>query len=185
MATDEERKYQIMRLVEQQRLKEQYTQQLMAETPVETAQILLQNSAITNLMPEVDKEVKLANLDSIEKFVVHKNIQVFHDLAWFKREQQKKELEAKAKGFKIDIDQDNQLITDIENYLDTEDETAGVFDKVGLLRMSLFIPTLSRGKYGFEREKQVQTISQQKVEYLDKTEEKPSFMGKMFGGFKR
>lgn len=161
-------------------------QVMLPETPVETAHVLLRNSDTTDLMPEVDQEVKLSNLDTMEKYVVYKNIQVFHDLQWMKREQDKKVIEAKIKyGPLYDPTGDEELIDEIEIALDTQDKTAGVFDKVGLLRMGLFVPVLSRGKFGFERTKQVETIAQYKIENIDKTDKQPGFMQRAFGGFKR
>jgi hypothetical protein len=162
---------------------------LMPDSAIETAHVLLSNSRTTDLMKEVDKEVKLANLDAIEKFVVFKNVQVYHDLLWTIKEQQKKMLEGYDR-YKLvyekypEILVDELVVEQIETNLDTLDPTSEIFDKVGLLRMGLFVPVLSRGKFGFERTKQVETISTASQEYKDKTEQKPGFLG-MFGGFKK
>jgi hypothetical protein len=187
---DENEKYKVMaeKFKNQQSQKREETKKTTPDSAIETAHILLSNTPTTNLMAEVDKEVKLSNLDSMEKFGVFKNVQVYHDLLWTIKEQNKKEFEAEIVYKDIyekypETRQDEVLVENIQNEMDNMDESAGVFDKVGLLRMGIFIPVLSRGKFGFERTKQVETIQSQKTEFQDKTETKPGFLG-FFGGKK-
>lgn len=154
----------------------------------EMAQSLITNSETTLLMAEVDKEVKLANLNPREKQAVLMLTMVYQNMTWQKREQQKKELETnyRYKEFYTKYPQlrkDEDLIEEIEVLLDTnQGRSAVIFDKIGLLRLGLFIPTLSRGTFGFERTKQVETLQTQRTEYTDKTEQKPGFMSGLFGG---
>jgi hypothetical protein len=168
---------------------QQAQKKLTPDSAIETAHVLLSNSKTTDLMKEVDKEVKLANLDATEKFVVFKNVQVYHDLLWTIKEQHKKMLEGYDRYKDIYVKypeclQDELVVEGIEDTLDALDPSCQMFDKVGLLRMGIFVPVLSRGKGGFERTKQVETISTSTQEYKDKTEQKPGFLG-MFGGFKK
>ena len=134
--------------------------------------------------------MKLANLDSIEKYQVYKFIITYQDMLWMRREQLKKELEFKTQNGEL-IDkyphffEDEDVLSRIEEQLDENDEMSAVFDKAGLLRMGIFVPALTRGKFGFERTKQVETISKASIETSDRTEKKPGFLGGMFGGFKK
>jgi len=160
------------------------------ETPVDVAHLLIQNSATTELMPEVDKSLILSNLDPVEKFQVFTFIMTYQDYNWLKREQQKKDLESLKKYEHLrknypDFFTDEDYIKEIEDYLDEGVEAVKIYDKADLLRMGLYIPSLSRGKDGFERTKQVETISRSTIESQDKTEKKPGFLGGIFGGFKK
>jgi len=163
------------------------------ETPIDVAHLLIQNSNITNYMPEVDKELKLANLDNIEKYQVNLYATLYQDITWLRREQKKKNIEFENR-FKhklqnqeiADIYNDEYIVEVVEEELDKLDPTSTTFDKAGLLRGSLYIPALTRGKFGFERTKQVETISRSSIETNDNTEKKPGFLGGFFkGGFKR
>jgi hypothetical protein len=191
MTTDEEKYKETEAKIKAQipnQTRAEQTKKTTPDTAIETAHILLSNTPTTNLMQEVDKEVKLSNLDATEKFGVFKNIQVYHDLLWTIKEQNKKEFEAEAVYGEVykkypETRNDEILVEQIQNEMDSADDSAGVFDKVGLLRMGIFIPVLSRGKLGFERTKQVETIQSQRTEYQDKTETKPGFLG-FFGGKK-
>jgi hypothetical protein len=114
----------------------------------------------------------------------------YQDYNWLKREQQKKDLESLKKYEHLrknypDFFTDEDYIKEIEDYLDEGVEAVKIYDKADLLRMGLYIPSLSRGKDGFERTKQVETISRSTIESQDKTEKKPGFLGGIFGGFKK
>lgn len=191
MTTDEEKYKEMSDKIKNQvpaQSRAEQTKKSMPDNAIETAHILLSNSPTTNLMQEVDKEVKLSNLDTIEKYGVFKNIQVYHDLLWTIKEQNKKEFEAEQVYAEVyakypETRNDEILVEQIQAQMDSQDDSSGVFDKVGLLRMGIFIPVLSRGKFGFERGKQVETIQSQRTEFQDKTETKPGFLG-FFGGKK-
>jgi len=157
---------------------------ILPETSIETAHILLQNSKTSELMPEIDKEIKLSNLDSIEKQAIHQFTKVYLDSKWVEREQKKKLVEAKIKNGKFfDLNNDEALLETIEESM--YDERFVDFDSLDALRRTRGISTCSRGFQGFEREKQVQTIIKSDSSTIDKTEQRPGFLQKMWGGFKK
>lgn len=153
------------------------------ENPVDTAHLLLSDSELTTLMPEIDKEIKLANLDSIEKYATYQFLSLWNDLMWQRKQQMKKIMEAKIKFGKLyDFSGEDQLLEQIESEFN---EVTDVFDGAGALRKGMIVPTLSRGKFGFERIQQVKTISEYKMESIDKSEQNPGFMQRFMGGFRR
>lgn len=161
-------------------------QQMLPENPIETAHILISNSELTELLPEIEKEVKLSNLDEREKTSVYLFINAYYSLKLLENEQFKKYLEYyNMYKHKLSQEEKDHITDTIENYINfTLAEKAGNLDKANALRKGVFIPTLSRGKGGFERTKQVETISNYKVESIDKTEQNPGFLNirRMMGG---
>lgn len=153
------------------------------ENPVDTAHILLSNSPLTALMPEMDKEVKLSNLDSQEKWAVYQFISVWHDMLWL-RKQQTAKLREYDLLYKQDLNKLDQYSQE-DLILESISEEDAVFDQASNFRKGMFVVELSRGKYGFEREKQVQTISNYKMETNDKSETPPGFIKKYMGGLKK
>ena len=171
---------------QQQQVMQRVANATTPETPVDVAHLLLLNSNTTSHLLEIDKELKLGNLNVIEKFQIYKFAMLFQDIMWLRREQTKKGLEYNARYSEIidkypELYEDENVVDRIEEDMDSEDETSKMFDKAGLLRMGLFIPALSRGTGGFERTKQVETISRATIETSDSTEKKPGFLGSFFG----
>lgn len=150
---------------------------------IDTAHVLLSNSETSQLMPEIDKEIKLANLDHIEKWAVWQFTSVWNDIIWLRNEQKKKIIEAEETyGKMFDEEGDIQMLDDINTAVDNIPE---MFDAAGTFKKARFVNTLSRGKFGFERIQQIKTISENKLQTEDKTEKKPGFMERFSGGFKK
>jgi hypothetical protein len=169
--------------------KNQVQTNYMPDTAISTAHLLLENSDLTNAITGIDKEMKLANLDIVEKNAIYQFLAVYEDIRWMTEQQEKRIIEAKVKqGDLYDITGEEQLLSEIE---DERDKKLGLennpFDPVGSLKKSLIVPVLSRGKFGFERTKQVETITNYKMENIDKSEQKPGFMDriKSMGGGNR
>ena len=159
-------------------------QQYAPENPIDTAHLLLENSNTSNLMLEIDKEIKLANLDSVEKYTIYQFTSVWNDLMFLKSKQEKREIEAKTKFGKLyDVGGEDAILNEINNKMKkTEPE---FFDAAGTYKKGRFIATLSRGKFGFERIQQIKTISEYKMEQTDITDKSPGFMQRFMGGFKK
>jgi len=153
------------------------------ENAIDSAYYILQNTEVTDLMPEIEKEIKLGNLDTIDLFKTRAFTFLWQDLAWLKKNQEKKQMEAKIiQGDYYDIEGYDSLMEEIENEFA---ETPPFFDELGAFRRAIFFPTSSRGKYGFQQEKLVETINSYKTPGTDETEQKPGFLKSMFGGFRR
>jgi len=154
---------------------------------IDVAHLLLSPSELTSFMPELDKEIKLGNLNKEEKNATWEFQSVWDDVMWM-REQQKRKIEEfeelYGRGSYIELNpEDYRLHKVTMDNLDSN--TPSIFDTLSLLRKSQRIPTLSRGKGGFERGKQVQTISTNVYMDEDTSESKPGFMSKWTGGFKK
>jgi len=146
------------------------------DSAVETAHILLAPSATTAVLNEIDKEIKLGNLAAIDKYRIEMYLQGYTDLLWIRNEQEKRNMELKLKyPNTFDLDNDEEIVEQIEEQLNT-DGFYDVFDRASTLRRALTLATISRGSGGFERTKQVQTISQSDSTVVDKTERSPGFM---------
>lgn len=187
-------------MVEQQVMKMQQNkvqnQQYVPDNPIDTAHLLLSNSDTSDLMLEMDKEIKLANLDATEKYVVYQFNSVWNDIQFLKAKQHKRLIEAQVKYGEV-VDENGvvtrQNLYDIggeETILATIDDSITknepeFFDAAGTYKKTRFVATLSRGKGGFERIQQIKTISEYKMEQTDITEKSPGFMQKFMGGFKR
>lgn len=167
--------------------KKSNSQNYAPENPIETAHMLLGDSDLTENMPEIDKEIKLANLDFMEKRLTYQFLSIWRDLIWQREQQQKKVMEGEALG-RISTQTNDAIVENIYNQFHHKYGQPAVFDSVGAIRSGILIPTLSRGKFGFEREMQVRTITDYNVNQQDPTETNPGFMSKIArfaGGFKR
>jgi hypothetical protein len=148
---------------------------------VETAHILLSNSASSEPLTEIDKEIKLANFTETEKFLETQYAGCYQDMLWMMDQQKIREKEAKAVyGDRYDILGYETLVDELTKQEDP-DGFYDVFDAPGTLRKTRTIATISRGYLGFERSKQVETINKSENINVDKSEQKPGFMDKMSG----
>lgn len=179
--------------------------QFVPETPIDTAHLLISDSDTSSLMKEIDKEIKLANLDQSEKSAIYQFIGVWNDLQFLKNQQEIKKQEAQVVQIQNRIcpkelyeNQENIIFHQTDLFdLDGEDSvlehyysqeknpSPNFFDLAGAFKKARFIATLSRGKYGFERIQQIRTISEYKVENNDVNNQTPGFMQRFAGGFKR
>lgn len=185
----------------------QYVQNsaFVPENPIDTAHLLISDSETSSLMREIDKEIKLANLDQSEKSAIYQFIGVWNDLQFLKNQQEIKKQEAKIVQIQNrvcpkELYQDNENIiyhqTDLYDvdgedsildyyYLQEKNPIPDFFDLAGAFKKARFIATLSRGKYGFERIQQIKTISEYKMENNDVNSQTPGFMQRFTGGFRR
>lgn len=148
---------------------------------VETAHILLSNSASSEPLTEIDKEIKLANFTETEKFLETQYAGSYQDMLWMMDQQKIREKEAIAVyGNLYDINGYERLVDQLTKEEDP-DGFYDVFDAPGTLRKTRTIATISRGYLGFERSKQVETINKSESVNIDKSEQKPGFMDKMSG----
>lgn len=185
--------YKIRQAINQNANQNENTFQGLPENPVETAHILIDNSELTRYMPEVDKEIKLSNLDFSEKQAIYLFTEGYYSLKLLEFEQYKKLCDYynlyQNKLSETDKKEIVEQITAFNEKISNPDNKATAFDKANALRRGQFIATLSRGKFGFERTKQVETIANYRVENIDKTEQTPGFLKKAFsggfGGFKK
>lgn len=175
-------------MVEEQVLK---MEQSSAATPeynpdnaIDTAHLLLSDSATSKHMLEIDKEIKLANLDQLEKFTIYQFTSVWNDIMFLKAKQEKRLIEAQVKyGELYDVGGEESVLQAIDAQIQKTDPE--FFDAAGTYKKGRFVATLSRGKHGFERIQQIRTISEYKMEQSDITEKSPGFMQKFMGGFKK
>ncbi|SRR6056297_2473796 len=175
---------QIRELIEKKKQEQSSKYEHVPDNPIDTAHLLLSNSDTSELMLEMDKEIKLANLDKNEQYIVYQFTSVWNDLRFLKEKQEKKLQEAKVKyGNLHDIDGDDSIIDEIDDMIEKKEPS--FFDAAGSYKKARFTATLSRGKYGFERTQQVKTISEYKMEQNDITDKSPSFMQRFAGGFKK
>ena len=159
-------------------------QEYAPENPIDTAHLLLSNSDTSDLMLEMDKEIKLANLDAVEKYTVYQFTSIWNDLMFLKAKQEKRLIEARTKFGKLyDVGGEEEVLNIIDNQLEKKEPE--FFDAAGTYKKGRFVATLSRGKFGFERIQQIKTISEYKMEQTDITEKSPGFMQKFMGGFKK
>lgn len=174
-------------MVEKQVLKFQHNkavQQHIPDNPIDTAHLLIENSDTTALMLEADKELKVANLDAIEKYQIYLFTSVWNDIMFLQAQQEKREIEAKVKfGKNHDCGGEEALLETIDNQLEMKEPV--FFDAAGTYKKGRFVAILSRAKLGFERIQQIRTISDYKMEQSDITEKSPGFMQKFMGGFNR
>ena len=156
-------------------------QQYMPNSVVETAHVLLSNSASSEPLTEIDKEIKLANFTETEKFLMTQYAGAYQDMLWLMDQQKIREEEAKTiYGEFYDLGQYEQLVDRLTREQDPDNFYA-VFDAPGTLRKTRSISTISRGYRGFERTKQVETINKSENITIDKSEQKPGFMDRMSG----
>lgn len=171
---------QVMQMQQAKAMSQQYA----PENAIDTAHLLLSNSDTSELMLEMDKEIKLANLDAVEKFAVYQFTSIWNDLMFLKAKQEKRLIEAQTKFQALhDVGGEDAVLEVIEKGLEKKEPE--FFDAAGTYKKGRFVATLSRGKFGFERIQQIRTISEYKMEQTDITDKSPGFMQRFVGGFRK
>ena len=165
---------------QQSQQQQKQEEQLRPENPIDTAHLLLSDSELTKDIAGIDKEIKLSNLDSQEKALTYQFSSLYEDLKWIADQQEKKIIELNFLKSKSPISEKyidyGKVLDEIEEMHTNISQKNPIFDEVGCLKKAVYIPVLSRGKEGFERIQQVKTISEYKMENIDKSEKKPGFM---------
>ena len=154
---------------------------------IDTAHMLISSSKLTSYMPELDKELKLANLNNEEKGAIWQFQGVWEDLLWLREHQNKRIAEFEVingQGSYHKYNMEDAVMEKVENTFSSHDDPE-LFDSMATLRKSERIAVLSRGKQGFERMQQVSTIQTNINENKDQSETKPGFIQKISGGLKR
>lgn len=152
---------------------------------IDVAHLLLSPSEMTSFMPELDKEIKLSNLNREEKTSIWEFQSVWEDIMWVRENQKRKleEFEEKYGNYAELNPEDYQLYK--ITMTNINESVPDIFDSLSTLRKSQRVPVLSRGKGGFERRMQIQTINTFHDSDKDISEEKPGFLSKITGGFKK
>lgn len=166
------------------------------DNPIDIAHLLLSNSPTSDYMMEMDKEIKLANLDKVEQYAIYQFTSIWNDIMFLKAKQEKRLMEAKVKYGPVendsgkiirqnlhDVGGEDSILEEIQKLCPKTDPA--FFDDAGTYKKGRFVAALSRGKYGFERIQQIRTISEYKMEQTDITEKSPGFMQRFMGGFKK
>lgn len=171
------------------RLEEHYWNQDPNQRPTESidmAHYHLTPSKLSEFFPQLDKEIKLANLDNREKFMIWAFQSVHDDMIFYTQQQEKKIAEIKSQLQNSNRSNIlNEMKKDHNQYSQNKESgVPSIVDALDTLIKSIRVAVISRGKYGFERNKQVETINKYQEE-TSATEQPPSWMNRMFGGFKR
>lgn len=160
--------------------------QFTPSNSIDTAHLLMSSSVLTSYMPELDKEIKLANLSVEEKSVIWQFQSVWEDLLWLREHQNKRINEFEntyGENSYQELNYEDYLLGEIEQH-NTDSSVPEIFDALSALRKSQRAAVLSRGTRGFERIQQVSTISTNINDNKDSSETKPGFLGRITGGFK-
>ena len=162
---------------------QQEEEQFLPKNAIDTAHVLISNSNVTQNLPEVDKELKLTNLNARESWITLQYLSMIEEIDWLKKQQTLKSIEAER--FYNYRDEKALYMEKVEEELNNLQGKPTYFDNLGALRKVFDIATIGRSKLGFERTKQVETINRSEQIVQDKTEHKPGFMSKLSGGFKQ
>lgn len=152
------------------------------QNAIQTAHHLLLNSETTNHLPEIDQEVKLTKLNPLQSYISLQLLEVIEQLEWQKNNQEIKMLENAhyIKNNNLQEDMIEALYTKLRGINGKPD----FFDSLGALRKFFDISLLGRAEGGFERTKQVETISNTNQTIEDKTNSKPGWLPRFSGGSK-
>ena len=164
---------------EKQQQNQTRQQEETPDTALGAANLLMSNSETTKNLPEIDKEFTLTNFNKDDLAVAKLHIHNFYGMEHVKKVQTMKLIELEMMQGKLDEDS-----KDVQLMMIARQVSVGLFDDTNI-RKGILSARLSRGKNGFERQKQVETISTQTMDLRDRSETKPSFMDKMKGGMKR
>jgi len=146
----------------------------------ETAVFLLKNSPITSDLSEIEKEIKLSNIDEKEKHIILSLLNSYQDQLLLESMHIKKYESFVLKKNKNISETELKELIEMRTYFDNKK-----FDKANHLRRALTIATTSRGYKGFERESQIKTIQTTTMNSnLDSPGQKQGFMSKIFGGIR-
>lgn len=142
----------------------------------ETVEYLLKNSNTTQDIAEVEKEIKLSNLDDFEKTQLYSLSVSFQEQLMLKRMHLKKYIAHLLQyNNHQDIEQTiKQLIEDHQN---------DIYDDLNHLRRMFSYATISRGYKGFERNSLNTTITSNQITQQElQNQQKRSMFSKMLGG---
>ncbi len=154
------------------------------ENPIDTAHLLLQDSETTKNLPERDKDIILSKFNSFDVFILEETFSLFDDIRFMQKQQEIRCLMIQ-KEFG-DLYDSKSVAIDEAIALEVEGDQYKIFDRTGSLRKGLGKGFIKRGEGGFERGKQVETITNYNVNNSgDNSEQRPGFMQKVFGGFKK
>jgi hypothetical protein len=126
-------------------MREKLAQNPSPDNNYESAVFLVSNSDLTNKVPEIDKEVKLANLENKEKEQVNSYLFAYQDLQLIH------ELQIKKFQQGLNVKEYKEFI---------KNNRQNKLDQLNFLRRGLTISAVSRGTQGFERKAQNTIISQ-------------------------
>lgn len=142
----------------------------------ETVEYLLKNSDVTQNIAEVEKEIKLSNLDDFEKTQLYSLSVSFQEQLMLKRMHLKKYI---AHLLNYNNQQDVQ---DTIKQL-VEEHQNDIYDDLNHLRRMFSYATISRGYKGFERNSLNTTISTNQITQQElQNQQKKSMFSKMLGG---
>ena len=150
-------------------------------TNYETAVFLLKNSDLTKDLSEIEKEIKLSNIDEKEKKIILSLLNSYQDQLLLEEMHLRKYESAlmNSNNKELSEEQISELIN-IRKYFETKK-----FDKTNHLKRALTIATTSRGYKGFERESQIKTIQTTTMNTsLEQQNQRTGFMNKIFGGLR-
>ena len=163
-------------------LRQKFQQQPIPNTNFETAVFLLDNSKNTSLLSEIEKEIKLANLDKQEKQIILMLINSYQEQLFLDKIYLEKHIE---NYFKINSSDKLEHLSHAQKLRKDLEEKK--FDCVNHLRRAISIATVSRGFEGFERNAQNTTISSTTLTGLQDSvlEQKKGLLNKFFGGLRK
>lgn len=142
----------------------------------ETAVFLLKNSSLTTDLSEIEKEIKLSNLDDKEKIKILSLLGSYQDQLLLNSMQFNKYQNFILSKKDLSDDEIQNLIslkTDLDN---------SKLDLSNHLRKALTIAVTSRGYKGFERESQIKTIQTTSLTGGSEFQQPLSLKQKLFGG---
>ena len=145
-------------------------------TNYETAVYLLSNSETTKELSEIEKEIKLSNLNQQEKQVVLSLLETYQDQILLNDLQFQK-----YKSYIFNLN-NKQKIKEFDSFL--KEYKKSKFDKLNTLRRAFSIASASRGYNGFERNSQNTTIQNSNL-YQNESpsiQQKKNSFSKIFGG---
>lgn len=173
----------IEKKIAMQQMMHNSSNEIIPETPIDTAHLLIGESELTKLMPERDKDIILSNLNSFDSFIIDESFSLYDDIKFMIKQQEiRNRIMVEEFPSLYDVAAINKEIEIAEN---TERGDYVIFDRTGTLKKGIRTGFIKRATQGFERTKQVETITQYKMENIDKTEKAPGFMAKFMGGFRR
>lgn len=144
----------------------------------ETSVYMLKNSELTEELSEIEKEIKLSNIDLSEKKIILSLLNSYQDQILLESMQMKRYKDYFLKNIN-ELSQENiEELLEMEEYFKNKK-----FDRTNHLRRALSIAVTSRGFNGFEREKQVQTIQTTNLN-TPQEQQKKGLISNIFGGLR-
>lgn len=153
------------------------------ENPIDTAHLLIQDSETTKNLPERDKDIILSNFNDLDVFVVEEAFSLYDDITFMQKQQEIRCIMLEKEFGELANSRDTEIEQEIAKSV--EGDTYSTFDRSGSLKKGLTKGFVKRASRGFERTKQVETITNYNVKNNDQSEQRPGFMQKVFGGFKK